>query len=395
MARQFLNRSLRFARLACLLFVAVAATATADDRFCEKRGVTIDARFDGGNFDRCKIRGGKKIELTIRKEDKEVVVDQPWFAFRVTAEQPTSLQIKLKFPEAYARYWPKISDDGISWRRAPEEAVSVSKSKKKMTLAIDVDESGTWVAAQELMTADYYANCLAELASHDEFQVATVGKSVNGRSIQVAKNSNKSEVILLLGRQHPAEVPGAIAMREFVDVVIADTELAQAFRDRFTVLIFPLLNPDGVANGHWRHNARKTDLNRDWGPFTQPETQSVATVLAGLEKLDMRPRLMLDFHATKFTDSLLFYTQLERDVTDPHDFAKTWLSRVGSRASHYDFVHDPRPTSAQPNTKGYFFTRYGIPAITYEVGDEADRAALIAVTPVFAEEMMRAMLDSE
>ena len=378
-----------------LFLLGTVATAAAEDRFCENGRVTIDARYDGGNFHRCKFRGKNTVELTIRKEDKEVVVDQPWFSFRVTASKPTKLKVRLKFPEAYARYWPKLSNDGATWRRADESAVTFSKSRKKMELVIDVASLATWVSAQEVLTAEYYDKWLQELAAHDDFTVSVIGKTVNGRSIHLARTANKPGVIVLLGRQHPAEVPGAIAMREFVDVVAGDTELARTFRERFTLLIVPFLNPDGVAKGHWRHNARRTDLNRDWGPFTQPETQSVAKLLDDFEELDMRPRLMLDFHATKFTDSMLFYTQREQDATDPHDFANIWLQRVRERAPHYDFIHDPRPTSAQPNTKGYFYTRYGIPSFTYEVGDEADRAALIAVTPVFAEEMMRTMLDSE
>ena len=377
-----------------LLLVVVAVPAAAADRFCQNGNFTIDARYDGGNFDRCKFRGINKVELTIRKEDKEVVVDQPWFSFRVTARQPGELRIKLKFPQAYARYWPKLSADGTTWRRAADNNVTFLKKKKHLELTVDVDAAGTWVSAQELLTAAYYDDWLAELDALTDFNVAKIGQTVNGRPIHLVKNANKPEVIILLGRQHPAEVPGAIAMREFVNTVVADTELARAFRERFTLRIIPLLNPDGVARGHWRHNARRTDLNRDWGPFTQPETQSVAQLLAGLDKLNMRPRLMLDFHATNFTDSMLFYTQREQDVTDPYDFANSWLARVRERAPHYDFIHDPRPTSEQPNTKGYFYTRYGIPAFTYEVGDEADRAALIDVTPVFAEEMMRTMLDS-
>ena len=43
-----------------------------------------------------------------------------------------------------------------------------------------------------------------------------------------------------------------------------------------------VLKPDGVADGHWRHNDGGKDLNRDWGPFTQPETQAVAGVLEKL-----------------------------------------------------------------------------------------------------------------
>ncbi len=40
-------------------------------------------------------------------------------------------------------------------------------------------------------------------------------------------------------------------------------------------LILPLLNPDGMALGHWRHNLGSVDLNRDWGIFGQPETTAV------------------------------------------------------------------------------------------------------------------------
>ena len=95
------------------------------------------------------------------------------------------------------------------------------------------------------------------------------------------------------------------------------------------------------------------------------------------------------------TESTLFYTQRSEDVTDPVDFATTWLSRVRERNPDYDFDHKPRPTSKQPNTKGYFYTRYGIPSITYEIGDEADRGLVRMSTPVFAEEMMRTLLEAD
>jgi len=161
------------------------------------------------------------------------------------------------------------------------------------------------------------------------------------------------------------------------------------------LLIVPLMNPDGVANGHWRHNAGRTDLNRDWGPFKQPETQAIAKLMAGVDELGLQPRLMLDFHATKYTDSILFYTQTTEDVTDPVGFATHWLTSVAERIPDYSFKHDPRPISEQPNTKGYFYVRYGIPSFTYEIGDEADRDTLHAVTPVFAEEMMRVMMQAK
>jgi predicted deacylase len=181
-------------------------------------------------------------------------------------------------------------------------------------------------------------------------------------------------------------------MRPFVDTVLADTPLARQFRDRYTIIISPLINPDGVALGHWRHNVNGVDLNRDWGPFTQPETQSVARLLSGLDELGLQLRLMLDFHSTK---SNLFYTQLPEDNTEPQHFATNWLNQARQRLPEFEFKHDAREKSDQANTKNYFFSRYGIPAITYELGDETDREQIVAAATVFAEEMMKVMLEYE
>ena len=380
-------------RLSIVLFILLlVSSAAAEDRFCENNFFTIDARYEAGAFDKCKFRSHNTVELTIRAEDHKVTVEQPWYSFRITSHQPRDITVRLKFPGAYARYWPKLSNDGQTWRRATDDTVTVSKNKKTMEVTLRVDASGTWVSAQERITQAFYDEWFEELAGHAEMQIAVIGNSVENRPIKLAKNENRKEVILLLGRQHPAEVPGALAMRDFVNVILGDSSLARQFRDRFTLLIIPLMNPDGVANGHWRHNAGRTDLNRDWGPFTQPETQAVAKLMAGVDELGMQPRLMLDFHATKETDSVLFYTQTPEDVTNPPDFANNWFTRVQARIPDYEFKNDPRPVSKQPNTKGYFYKRYGIPSFTYEIGGEADREKLREITPVFAEELMRALL---
>lgn len=380
-------------RLSIIVFVLLLASgAAAKDRFCENNFFTIDARYEAGAFDKCKFKSHNTVELTIRAEDRKVTIEQPWYSFRITSHLPRDITVRLKFPDAYARYWPKLSNDGQTWRRAADETVTISKNQKTMEVTLRVDQSGTWVSAQERITQVFYDKWFEELADHVDMQIAVIGNSVEGRPIQLAKNENRKEVILLLGRQHPAEVPGALVMRDFVNVILGDSSLARQFRDRFTLLIIPLMNPDGVANGHWRHNAGRTDLNRDWGPFTQPETQAVAKLMGSVDDLSMQPRLMLDFHATKFTDSVLFYTQVTEDVTNPPDFANNWFTRVKARIPNYEFTVDPRPVSKQANTKGYFYKRYGIPSFTYEIGGEANREKLREVTPIFAEELMRALL---
>ena len=58
------------------------------------------------------------------------------------------------------------------------------------------------------------------------------------------------------------------------------------------------MNPDGVDNGHWRHNANGVDLNRDWTGFNQPETSNIKNFLKKKTKEGYDFTLGVDFHST-------------------------------------------------------------------------------------------------
>jgi predicted deacylase len=371
-----------------------AAAAQTSETFCENENVRIEFGFDGADLDACRFLSPGSVELTFRPEDVAVFDAFSWFAFRVEANDSSDIDITLRFPNSFARFWPKLSRDGKSWHRAADDDVELLDDGKNMRLRVRGGDSGLWVSAQELFTRAHYDQWLAELATHDGIETSVIGNSLQGRPIHLAKTQDKPEAVLFLGRQHPAEVPGAMAMREFMNVVLGDSALARSFRARFTLLIIPFLNPDGVANGNSRHNMGGIDLNRDWGPFSQPETRSVRSFLTVLEESDMKLRLMLDFHATKMSPTMLFYTQLPAEPTNPELFAENWLGAVRNRTATYEFVQDARLTSDQGNSKNYFFKTYGIPAITYEVGDTVDRHDIVKYSPIFAEEMMRELLRS-
>jgi predicted deacylase len=152
-----------------------------------------------------------------------------------------------------------------------------------------------------------------------------------------------------------------------------------------------MLNPDGVAAGHWRNNLGGKDLNRDWGPFTQPETQLVQSLIDDFVAAGRRIRLFLDFHSTR---SNLFYTQADEEQTDPHNFANRWLEAARARLTDYPFSQERRHNEGRPTAKSYMYDRFGIPSITYEVGDEIDRLVAADAAVVFAEEMMRALMEN-
>ena len=359
------------------------------DTFCASDRILVDAHFEAGNLGRCTVQDNGDFLLTLFPEDDPPINRSTWYAYRVSGKAGDTVNIRMEYQHGYARYWPKYSLDGLNWERMNEQLVSLDEDKDWMEIRLPLTQASVWIAGQEILDSSFYGRWLQSLAAHEEVETRLLGKSVEGRPIYIAETADKPEFILLMGRQHPPEVTGALGMKAFLDTVFGETPLARQFRGRFKLGIVPLVNPDGVAGGHWRHNVNGADINRDWGPFTQPEAQIVIGWVEQNESQGLKLKLMLDFHST-WED--LFYTQ---PVSDPPDFASRWLAASAQRLPDFPFKHEANPVSEQPNAKNYFYKSRGIPAITYEVGDETDRDALRAAAVVFAEEMMRTMLETK
>lgn len=374
--------------MAPLLILLTPQPAAAG--YCESDYALVDDNFSGGNVGACEFSSNSVVSVVITPEDAPPINQSAWYSFRLSPRQASEFEISLRFVDGHARYLPKISEDGEHWATLGEDKYSISDDRSTLTIRLTERTDPLFVSAQELMVADDYERWMRKLAAHPELANKTLGRSIAGRPIQALVTQRRSEVVYLFGRQHPPEITGGMAMQRFVETVFADTPLAREFRARFMLVLVPLINPDGVEAGHWRHNLGGRDLNRDWGPFTQPETQSIKRLIDELDADGISPKLMLDFHSTQRSR---FYTQMPEDFDEELDFARDWLNRSRERMPEFDFLYDPRKPSGQENTKNFFFSTYHIPAITYEIGDEVDRELISSTTPIFAEEMMRVMLE--
>jgi predicted deacylase len=154
-------------------------------------------------------------------------------------------------------------------------------------------------------------------------------------------------------------------------------------------LIVPLLNPDGVARGHWRANRGAVDLNRDWGAFTQPETRAVKAWLDALPPT-VRPVAMIDFHSTSRN---LFYVQGDDEASAAQQrFRSVWLAGREDALPGDPFTIEPRNANPGSGTaKNWFHATYAIPAYTYEVADTADRDAARAAAQRLAANLPAAL----
>jgi hypothetical protein len=87
--------------------------------------------------------------------------------------------------------------------------------------------------------------------------------------------------------------------------LLSDEPAAIELRRRFLFKIFPMADPDGVANGRVRFNAHGYDLNRHWDtvdPETMPEIAAQRRAI--LEWIDAGRRidLFLTLHNTESAD---------------------------------------------------------------------------------------------
>ena len=375
---------------------AAEPLAVADAR-CSDGSVAIDTAFDAGALASCTVGDDGRISITLSPEDAPPINCSAWYAFRVHSNAPRVVGIDLNYTACGHRYEPKVSYDGVEWTYLDPSMVEITEvdGTRMARLSVHTDGRPLFVSAQEIIGPATYDAWLDGLEETGLVERETLGLSAEGRAIEIMYLGNPAaqEQVALVGRQHPPEVTGALAMFPFVETLLEDTELARRFRERFRVSAVPLLNPDGVVKGHWRHNTGGVDLNRDWGPFTQPETQLMRDVLVVIDDdPDRRLRLLLDFHSTGRD---IFYTIPDELPTDPPLFTRDWLARYQDRMSGYEVTRDARHEVGRPISKAHAFDTYGVPAVTFELGDETDRTLIRRIGREAAIAMMEELLATE
>lgn len=386
-------RALPAAAVAMLLFACGAVPPYPPGEPCDTGAFRVVDDFPGARRGDCAVLSKDSVVLTIRPEDPSYINDSPWYAFRVEADIAVDAKISLHYENGHHRYWPKQSFDGKSWTPLDASQVHVDGRREKATLSLELQPGSVLVSAQELILPDEIDAWAMQLAESPDAQFGLLGLSLNDRPINLLQiNPGAKDVVLLVGRQHPAEVTGSIGMNAFVETLFDDDATAIAFRERFNVIVIPVINPDGVIAGNWRHNEGGVDLNRDWGSFWQPETDLIRELLERLDSEGKSIRLFVDFHSTNRN---LMYTQMDEEPISMPGFTSRWVDASMARLPDYEFTQERRPASETANGKNYMYHRYGIPSVTYEVGDETDRALINRAAEVFAQEMMRLLLEVE
>ena len=329
--------------------------------------VYADNLFDGARLNDFNRLNDSIFQVVIYPEN-EPINPSPWYAFRVWSKGDQAIYLDFEYGESKHRYYPKLSMDGVVWKNADSSAIVYNEEKFDL-LKLDLEKDDTvWVASQDVLNSDYVYTWAKHFTNEYPIDLKRIGSSVLGRDmvvLETAPAAKKTHTLVILSRQHPPEVTGFKAMMYFVDELFSNNSLSTSFLEDHKVLIFPLLNPDGVDLGHWRHNANGVDLNRDWADYKQPEIEVVANYIYSVHKES--PVIMgLDFHST-YHD--VFYTNDTLSIIP--DVTNEWFNYMESAIEDYSVNEKSSPIS-RPVSKSWFYAAFKAEGVTYEVGDDTE-----------------------
>ncbi|MEL6274747.1 MAG: M14 family metallopeptidase [Bacteroidota bacterium] len=328
----------------------------------------------------------------------------PWYAFKIWADREQQVPLKLTYQaEVNHRYPPKLSKDGINWENLSEDRyqlgpTSLAPNGRKLSPYVSMDltvgPDTLWVSAQELITSKEVKKWISGLASAPYVSAQSIGRSREGRAIDLLKigNGDDQKMVFVLSRQHPPEVTGFLAMQAFVETIAGDSETAKSFREQYNTYVVPLANPDGVDNGHWRHNAGGIDLNRDWRNVNQPEVAAIQQFMR--EKVansNGQFYFGVDFHST-WED--IYYTMHPELKGNMPGLVDQMIEAMAQEIK--ELTPNIRPGGSQERgvtSSQYFFHEFGAEALTYEIGDNTPRDLLKKKGEVSAMKLMEIMIE--
>lgn len=353
--------------------------------------------YASNKFDGARLNGFKKLNdstaLVLINPENTPINNSPYYAFKTWTKNPKSFYFTFQYPKGYKhRYIPKIKKSN-EWSII--DSLDIFKKDSIVTIKLNLKTSPTTVAAQEIQSSADVKNWYTNLVKgkEDYVKIKSVGKSTLGKNLPVldiySGDKKNKDIIVLLTRQHPPEVTGYYAFQKFLNTIMNSTML-EKFLNKYRILAFPIMNPDGVDLGHWRHNAGGVDLNRDWSVYNQPEIrQAVKFIDKSLKKNKAKLLLGLDFHSTWYD---VFYTNKTRTTILPN-FIEDWFATLEAHIPNYK-VNEAPGNSKKPTSKGWMLYGHNAVGITYEIGDRTPKDSIELIGRISAEQMMNILLNN-
>lgn len=261
-----------------------------------------------------------------------------------------------------------VSQDGRNWTPVPTEAPE--DGRVRVTLEMPADADSLYVARAEPYRLSDLNRLIDEIKSSPLVKVTPIGKTVQGRQIEILSVGRESapKTIFIRARAHPWEPAGNWVVEGLVRRLLKGDALAQKCLAQYRVCILPMANKDGVERGGTRFNLGGKDLNREWDkpadPQLAPENAALERWLEGEIQAGRRPALALDLHNDG--SGLLHLSRPEGPEGEKH-LARMLEFEKSLRAHTWFTEGSSKPSFRNPGSLGEgWFARYGVDAAILE-----------------------------
>ncbi len=239
--------------------------------------ISIRSDFDGGNIEVLSLEGGQ-CDLAIR-QDKDSDFYQ-WFYFQVDGAAGQELDLRITnaggaaYPAGWAGYRTCVSTDNEAWMRT-----DTTYADGVLTIRHVAKVDRLWFAYFAPYPTDRHQKLISDYAALTSVQHTVLGKTLDGRPMDLLTIGTGPMQVWLYARQHPGETMAEWWMEGALETLISHAPEMTALRTAATINVVPNMNPDGSARGHLRTNAVGVNLNREWMTPTLERSPEVYYVL--------------------------------------------------------------------------------------------------------------------
>lgn len=148
-------------------------------------------------------------------------------------------------------------------------------------------------------------------------------------------------IIFITARVHPGETPGTLTFNGILKLLVDnDNQMSKILLDNFIFKLIPIINVDGVSNGHFRLNMEGYNLNRCYlgpSPKITPENYAI-TKLFYFYSSNFKVRYYFDLHADMNTRGVYtFGNALKIFEEHVENVLFSFIFKIN--CTHVDFSH--------------------------------------------------------
>jgi hypothetical protein len=179
-------------------------------------------------------------------------------------------------------------------------------------------------------------------------------------SLETVKEGKKP-LIIIAARHHPGETSASYAVEGFLNHLISEKTSAIQLKKKFSILVIPMINIDGVVCGFYRPGLGGSDINRIWKKNVKNEAKTITDLVDKLAET-RRVSFFLDFHGHLGQWSAFAYG-VKNSKVELNKFQRSFMRSMSKECRFFSIKRCATlgPKAYQRTMRVAYHARYQIP----------------------------------